>query len=141
MSLLNYKINGGTDAVYGGRDDASGVAGSLSAGIEVLQVNVLEGMRIAGKAHGRGGAGLHCKEQGLGGIVAPQLAVKCRKGLAQAVGDEIGQNVIEVRGKNRSCAGPERRMRPRLRSSGVPPPPGNPALPPGRRGHPPARRK
>ena len=59
---------GGTDAVNGGGNDASGIAGSLSAGVKVLQVNVLEGLRVAGQAHGRGGAGLHCKEQGLGEV-------------------------------------------------------------------------
>lgn len=89
---------GAADAIEGGGDDATGVAGAFATRIETLQLRMLQGFFVSGDAYGRRGAALDSKERGLLGDEAVHLAVEILETLYQAVDDKVGQHFVEGRG-------------------------------------------
>ncbi len=65
--ILCFKGGGDAIAIDGRGDYASGVAGTFATGVEVAEVDVLEGGGVACEANGRGCAGLYGYDDGLVG--------------------------------------------------------------------------
>ena len=72
---MGLYFSGTVDAVEGGGDDTSGVAGAFAAWVEAGDLYVLKGLGVTRDADRRGCAGLYAKKEGFVGVVTVHLLV------------------------------------------------------------------
>ena len=94
MIDLLYDFLRTAHSVRCGRENAAGIAGALTAGIEPAQSG-LTGL-VAQNAHRGTGTRLHCGEHRVGGGVAVKLALKQGQSLLQRFADEGRQTLVQI---------------------------------------------